>query len=91
MPKIDMLVGKLLASQYRRKVVIALSENQATPAQLEKSTGIKFSHISDVLKDLLKLKLAVCVTPKLRKGKIYAITDLGKQAVKEIQKYSGNA
>lgn len=87
MPEIKVLVGKVLASGYRSKVLHALSESPKTPTYLEKQTGIKFSHISDVLKELIKLKLVICATPKLRKGKIYSITNLGKRVVKEVQKF----
>jgi len=87
MPKIEVLVGKVYASSYKLSILRSLEEKgQMTPTSLEKATEIKFSHVSDTLKDLVELKLVVCITPELRKGKIYAITDLGKRVLQEVSR-----
>jgi len=90
MLKKEVLVGKILASGNRSKVLLSLAESSGMPTHLEKRTGIKFSHISDVLKELVELKLVVCTTPNLRKGKIYAITGLGKQTVEKVKAFSAD-
>ncbi len=78
------LVARIKASTWKLKVLQALLQKNKTPNELVKETGISSSHISEVLKDLEELKLIKCLTPELRKGKIYSITELGKSTLKEI-------
>lgn len=60
-----------------------LNEGQKTPKQLTKESGINFSHISNVLRQLQEIGVVECLTPELRKGRIYALTKKGKKLVKE--------
>lgn len=76
------LFGKVSSSSYRKKILLKLSEGVKTPKLLSRETGIKFSHISVVLKELKDLKLIKCLTPELRKGRMYGITKLGKDTLK---------
>lgn len=80
------LIGKILASKYRKKVLFALSNNPLTPRELEQETDIKISHISFTLAELTKLGLLECATPNLRVGKLYQLTKKGNEIMKEIQK-----
>lgn len=80
------LIGTIKSSNYREKVLRELTENTQTPKWLAKKTNIKFSHISTVLTELQKLKLIKCLTPELRKGRIYSITKLGKEILKSLSK-----
>lgn len=77
------LKGKIGSSNYRKKVLLKLSEGVFTPKQLEKALNIKLSHISRTLTELEKMKLIECLNPTLRKGKMFKITQLGKQILKE--------
>jgi predicted transcriptional regulator len=76
------LKGKIIASSYRKRMLLKLNEGIFTPRELEKSLNIKMSHISKTLTELQKLKLIECLTPTLRKGKQYKITKLGKEVLK---------
>jgi len=73
------LIGKIKSSNWRLRVLIILNENMKTPIELSKKANISSSHISEVIKDLMKMKLIECKNPNLRKGKIYAITKIGKE------------
>jgi len=79
------LVGKILASRYRRELLESLGKGAATPTMLEKRTNVKISHISEILRELADLGLVNSATPELRKGKLYEITSLGKSVLKEVQ------
>lgn len=63
-------VAFVRASKYRKQILDALSEPK-TPTELAKITGQNVSHISRTLKELQKKKLVKCLTPNLRKGKLY--------------------
>lgn len=78
------LIGKVKSSDWRFRVLLALKESVKTPSELSKEVKISYSHISDLLNELGEMKLIACKTPNLRKGKIYAITKLGKDVLKEI-------
>lgn len=73
------LLGKVKASTLKYKVLKILHQTNKTPNELVKEANISSSHISEVLKDLQKLKLIKCLTPNLRKGKIYSLTELGNK------------
>ncbi len=80
------LLGFIKASQYRQKVLIALDEGKKTPKELKDETGLYMSHISHTLKELTDKKLVICLTPKLYRGKLYSLTELGISLVREFKK-----
>ncbi len=80
------LVGKVNASTYRIKVLKELNNNNKTPSELENILKIKISHISRALTELTEIGLVKCLTPELRKNKIYSITKKGKEVLKMLSK-----
>lgn len=77
-------LGFVLASKYRKNVVKTLQEKSMTPGEIAKETEIYPSHISTALKELTDKKIVVCVTPKLKKGRLYNLTKEGKKILEEI-------
>ena len=55
-----------------------------TPAEMAKETGIPLSHVSNTLAELLKKNIVVCLTPKLKKGRLYELTINGKKILKNL-------
>ncbi len=47
-------------------------------------TRLHASHISNTLSELTKEKLVVCLTPKLRKGRLYDLTSDGRKVLKNL-------
>lgn len=80
------LMGKILASGYRRKVLSALSGRLLTRTELEQKLKIRISHTSSTLSELIGLGRVKCATPNLRAGKLYGITKKGKDMLMEIKK-----
>ena len=81
--------GFVQASKYRTKIVDSLASSPKTPSQITKETGLFKSHISTVLKELVTEGIIICLTPDLRRGKIYGLTSIGMMVVeKSIQKHS---
>ena len=78
------IIGKIMASKYKLKVMLELSKGMKTPSQLVKNTGLSASSISRTLKELLKMSVVICITPSLRKGKIYKLTNFGYEILDKI-------
>lgn len=79
------LMGYVLASTYRKKVISVLKEKTLTPNTISEKTGLYPSHVSQTLSELTKKKLVVCLTPKLKKGRLYKLTSEGKNVLKHIE------
>ncbi|WP_296847667.1 helix-turn-helix domain-containing protein [uncultured Methanobrevibacter sp.] len=69
------------ASSYRKKVLKSLVEYPKTPTQIAYETKIHRNNISNTLKELKKYNIVECVNPEVRKGKLYRLTDKGKEIV----------
>jgi len=79
------LLGFLLSSKYRQKIILSLELKIKTPKLISKETDIQINHVSNILKELSEKGLVECQTPNLRKGRIYEITQKGKDFVKKIK------
>jgi predicted transcriptional regulator len=77
-------VGYVIASSYRSKVLHDL-ETPKTPSHLSKNLNINKTHISRALSELEAKDLIECLTPKVKKGKLYVISSKGKRILKETQ------
>ncbi|MBI5636123.1 ArsR family transcriptional regulator [Candidatus Micrarchaeota archaeon] len=77
--------GFVKASKYRTKIAEALAISPNTPSQIALETKLFKTHISTVLKELVNEKIVECLTPNLRRGKIYGLTQTGKTIVVAIQ------
>lgn len=62
----------------------ALEGKKITPVEMAKETGISLSHVSNTLAELLENDLVVCLTPKLKKGRLYELTTSGKKILKDL-------
>jgi predicted transcriptional regulator len=71
--------GFLISSDYRKKVALSLTEGPMTPKQIAVKTGLYLSHVSHTLKELSSLNIVTCLTPDMRRGRIYELTDDGKE------------
>lgn len=61
-----------------------MAEGPKSPKELAISTSVHKNHVSSTLKDLENLNVVVCLTPGLRKGKLFQLTDLGREIVRKI-------
>jgi len=73
------LLGFIKASSNRQKILLALSNRDMTPIEISKFTNIALSNVTKIIGDLRKKDLVQCKTPKLRKGRIYTLTEMGKE------------
>lgn len=78
--------GYVKASKYRKALVLSLHEKPKTPKEMSEETEYYLSHVSNTLKDLSKNDIVKCLTENRNKGRVYTLTDLGKEIAEEIKK-----
>lgn len=78
--------GYVISSDYRKKVVISLLEGPKTPKQIATEVNLYLSHVSKTLNELRDAEVAVCLTPELKRGRIYELTEEGKELAKYIKR-----
>jgi predicted transcriptional regulator len=85
MGEVDWLkYGFVAASEHRKKVIKALAGRPITPKALSMQLRLPMSHVSKTLADLNRNDLVACLTPKLRKGKIFALTRAGEEIAAQL-------
>ena len=84
------LLGFVLASDYRTKIMLMLSQHMATPKQIATGTNLRIGHVSNVLRSLVDKELIECVNPEAKRGRIYRLTSNGKE-ISELMKKLGSS
>ena len=72
-------------SKYRTKVMKSLEGEVLIPSQIAKNSGIRTNHISKVLSELKAHDLVECINPEVRKGRLYRLTDAGKEIAETLK------
>ncbi len=78
------LIGYIKASKYRHLIITALSAKHKTPKELSEDLSFYISHVSTILRELVDKELVVCLNPKRRKGKLFALSEEGKKILNYI-------
>ncbi len=71
-------------SKYRTKVMKSLDDDVKIPTIIAKDSGIRTNHISKVLAELKAHELVECINPEVKKGRLYRLTDKGKEIVNKL-------
>jgi len=78
--------GYVIASNYRVKVVTALLPHPKTPKQLSSETQIGMTHVSRTIRELAKRELVFCTNPQDLKGRVFSLTNNGREIAELIEK-----
>lgn len=78
--------GYVMASKYRKMVVKSLIERPKTPSEIAYETKINLSHISRGLRELSKMGIIECVNEPSIKGRVYMLTENGKELAPLLDK-----
>ena len=82
----DDLVKFINKSSYRVNVLKDLSDGDVKmPRDIAVDCNILPNHISNVLTQLRELDLLECINPEYRKGRLYRLTDDGKNITKDLK------
>lgn len=82
--------GFVVASDYRRIVLESLVESPATPSTIAERTPVSIQHVSRALQELREEDCAELLVPEeRRKGRIYGLTDRGREAADKVAELNG--
>jgi len=80
------VIGYVVSSTYRVKVLQRLADSPAPPSTIADETDCAISHVSRALQDLRERGLVDLLVPESRKkGRIYGITDDGREIWETIE------
>lgn len=77
--------GFVIASGYRKNIVLSIGKGPKTPKQISVETKIRLNHVSTIIGVLEEKGIVRCLTPDLSKGKIFDLTDDGRKILKQIK------
>jgi len=77
-------VSFVLRGKNRLAVLKALSMPQ-TPSSISKKTLLSLNTSSRALRELNKERLVVCKTSRLKVGRVYILTNLGKKVFDKLE------
>lgn len=78
-------VSYVKISKYRTKTMKSLDGEVLIPSQIAKNSGIRTNHISKVLSELKTHELVEYITPEVRKGRLYRLTDKGVRITENLE------
>ncbi len=84
------LLGFIIASKQRIAILHSLEKNMKTPSLLSKDLGISITTISSHLQQLRKKNIIECVNLNSKKGRLYRLTQLGEQLIKNVEQILKN-
>ena len=79
-------IGFIMISPHRLKIIQHLYIQSALPSHISSQIKKPIGHVSNLLRGLQERKLIVCQNPNLKKGRIYSITELGRDVYERILK-----
>jgi predicted transcriptional regulator len=77
-------ISLLKSSEYRLKIIKAIGKDTLTPSEIANKIGIRLNHVSMFLKELKNNNLVKCLNEDTRKGRLYKLTELGKNAIDKL-------
>lgn len=79
------LVSYVKISKYREKTLKSIGNNVKIPTKIAKDSGIRTNHISKVLTELKGKEIVECINEEARKGRLYRLTETGKEVLNNIK------
>ena len=72
-------------STYRVRTIKTIGKDIKIPKEIAHDSGILQSHISNVLRELKDKDLVECLNPKMRKGRLYRLSEDGLDILNQIE------
>lgn len=79
-------ISLLKSSNYRHRITESIGNNTLTPSEIARKTKLRLNHVSMFLKELKENNLVKCLNEDSRKGRLYELTELGKDAITKLTK-----
>lgn len=78
------LISYVEISKYREKTLKSIGNNVKIPTNIAKDSDIRTNHISKILSELKSKEIVECINEEARKGRLYRLTDTGKEVLESI-------
>lgn len=79
------LTSYVTISKYREKTLKSIGDEVKIPTVIAKDSGIRTNHISKVLSELKSKEIVECINEEARKGRLYRLTDTGRDILDNIK------
>ena len=79
------LTSYVQISKYREKTLKSIGDEVKIPTNIARDSGIRTNHISKVLSELKGKEIVECINEEARKGRLYRLTDTGKNVLENIK------
>ncbi len=76
----------VLRGKQRKKIIRVLNKPKI-PTQIKEETKLGLNNVSDILRSFQKRKIARCLNPKEKTGRLYKLTSKGMRIREELEKY----
>ncbi len=73
----------VVRGKQRREIINTLEEEQ-TPTEVSKKSGYSLNNTSRVLREFKEKGIARCLNPKEKTGRLYSLTEKGRQIKKKV-------
>lgn len=81
----EKLIKYVHKSTYRQRTLKAIGNDVKMPREIARDSGILPNHISNVLGQLKDKHLVECLNPAVRKGRLYRLSDEGRNILNKIE------
>ncbi len=78
-------IAYVLASDHRKNIILFMGDELYSPKQIGDAINVRTNHISNLLAQLRKYNLVYNTTPRIRKGRLYSLTEDGKRVLEYIK------
>jgi len=72
------LYGWVARGKQRRMVITAM-DRPKIPSEIRRETKLSITHVSKILRLFKEKNIAKCLNPDSRTGKVYELTEMGKE------------
>src|SRR5574344_1089577 len=79
------LTSYVQISKYREKTLKSIGNDVKIPTNIAKDSGIMTNQISNVMRELKSKEIVECINEEARKGRLYRLTDTGKDVLESIK------
>jgi len=69
----------------QRKKVLKIMDKAMIPTQIKEKANLSLNNVSDILREFRKRKVAKCINPKEKTGRLYELTNKGKKLRKQME------
>jgi predicted transcriptional regulator len=76
----------VLRGKQKRKIISTLDEEPKMPSEVKEETNLSLNNVSDILRLFAEKKLAKCLNPEAKTGRLYVLTEKGKIIRDKINK-----